>query len=153
MLRVKNFLSRHMRTYQLLLSGSHLLMDTFLKDEEPLRKTFRVTLEDFRKNFEDMVRCAKERGIKVLVLTTPCGMDAFKGPTATYVSSVHAAYNEVVKKVAQEEQVPLVNCVRAFKERDMDGLFFPDLIHPSEMGHKLMADEVYNALRSQGLAS
>jgi lysophospholipase L1-like esterase len=58
-------------------------------------------------------------------------------------------YNNIMKTVADKNNVPLVNIVSAFSKNDREYLFIDpkyDPIHPNATGHKIIALEIYNTL-------
>jgi lysophospholipase L1-like esterase len=55
-------------------------------------------------------------------------------------------YNKTMETVAEEENVPLVDIVKAFKNKEQERLFLyekSDPIHPSMLGHRIIAEEIY----------
>jgi lysophospholipase L1-like esterase len=119
---------------------------------------------DFRNNLTEMVRTLKSRGIKVLVVTRPTvvreGMSyeeikqqnvVFPWYGTTYsvnrLLSLHRAYNRTTSAVAAREGVPLLDLATEFEKHDKNALFW-DTMHPSEKGHRLIADLAFQWLRS-----
>jgi lysophospholipase L1-like esterase len=118
---------------------------------------------DLRDNLTEMIRTLKSRGIKVLVMTRPTvvrqGMSyeeieqrnvMFPWYGTTYsvnrLLSLHRAYNRTTNAVAAREEVPLLDLAAEFEKHDKNGLFW-DTMHPSEKGHRLIADVVFQRLQ------
>jgi lysophospholipase L1-like esterase len=119
----------------------------------------------FRDNLTEMIRTLKSRGIRVLVMTRPTvvreGMsyEEIKRQNVVFpwygtaysvnrLLSLHRAYNRTASTVAAREGVPLLDLAAEFEKHDKNGLFW-DTMHPSEKGHRLIAELVFQRL--QGL--
>lgn len=123
---------------------------------------YRVSLEDYRKNLKEITELARKNGIKIFLLTAPSG--EVKGQVPAYLLEIrfvnhpeeliplHQSYNQMVRELAREERVPLVDLARAFEERRGEGLFddpAKEIIHPNEKGYQLIAREIFEAIQRQ----
>ncbi len=118
----------------------------------------RVSLKDYRANLRALIDQAGRRGARTLLLTTP----SLFTPESEGGREV-AARNEVVRAVAASSGVPFVDIDRRFRETGNRGLFdgssepIPgtrvgaDLIHPNELGLRLIAEQVREAIDRHGL--
>jgi lysophospholipase L1-like esterase len=118
----------------------------------------RVSLEEYRANLRALLDQARSRGARTLLLTTP----SLFTPESDGGREV-AARNEVVRAVATSSGVPFVDIDRRFRETGNRGLFdgsaepIPgtrvgaDLIHPNELGLRLIAEQVREAIGQHGL--
>jgi len=110
----------------------------------------------FQNNLDSIVSLSIQRRITPVLLTLPTvvtnGMTQedlknrhvfFPYYAGTYsVSkflSLHRAYNETIRRVATKYEVPLVDLDWLFNLRTKRDLFW-DTMHPSEKGHKLIAE-------------
>ena len=67
------------------------------------------------------------------------------------LSVIHTRYNEVTRRVAAELGVPLVD-MQAIYRAPAERLFSPgDVIHPTDAGHALEAEELYRRLDASGV--
>ncbi len=97
--------------------------------------------ERYRENLVCFYRLTCERDI-TLILCTPM-------PYAEYISSpieplrggakLFAVYAEVVRQIAKEQGIPLCDYHAAMEAKDLQTLYNPDRVHPTEKGHALMA--------------
>lgn len=108
----------------------------------------RVAPDDYRANHRAIVELCRARGIQPVFLTSPSGLDPanemqmrsyapifFNRPEA--IPAIHAAYNAIVREVAAEQQVPLLDLEREFAvlpAADRAGLFRSDGIHFTQPG-------------------
>ena len=65
--------------------------------------------------------------------------------------SVLAAYNQVVRSLAQEKDVPLVDLASYFEGLDPGTLYFFDTMHPDRRGRELIAEQLLAGLDRAGL--
>ena len=70
-----------------------------------LDKAYRVSLEDYEKNLEEIVDISNRKGIKLILMTAP-----FLEGHEEWIST-HREYNNVVRKIAFRKGVPLVDPV------------------------------------------
>ena len=105
---------------------------------------------------------ARKNGIKIFLLTAPSG--AVEGQIPPYLLEMkfvrypqeliplHQSYNQVVRELAREKGIPLVDLARIFEERRNEGFFddtAKEIIHPNEKGYQLIAQETFDAIRGQ----
>lgn len=62
------------------------------------------------------------------------------------------AYNQIMREVAAQYQLPLVDCEKIFEARNSIELFTMDGIHPNEKGHKLIAESLAAEIDNIALA-
>ncbi|HET6203560.1 MAG TPA: SGNH/GDSL hydrolase family protein [Planctomycetota bacterium] len=120
--------------------------------------TTRVPLPEFQANLRAILAEARTRGARSLLLTTPSLI-----PRESEEGRDLAMRNGAVLAVAAESGVPLVDLDRRFRETGLRGLFdgsevpIPgtqvgaDLIHPNELGLRLIAESVREAIGAHGL--
>jgi lysophospholipase L1-like esterase len=120
----------------------------------------RVSLTEYEQNLRWMITALREQQIKPVLMTTnparwtsklrdlygkppyrPEEVDGFDTP-------VLARYNEVVRRLAAELAVPLVDVHDAFTAKNADKLLL-DGMHPNDAGHQLIAGLLLPILRQQ----
>lgn len=118
----------------------------------------RVSLADYEKNLRWMIAALREQKIAPVLMTTnptrwtsklrelygkppyrPDEADGFDAP-------VLSRYNEVVRKLAKELSVPLVDVHAAFSAKNPDKLLL-DGMHPNDDGHQITAELLVPVLR------
>lgn len=128
--------------------------------KQPPATAPRVAREDFEKNLRWMIATLREKKVRPILMTTnplrwtsklremygkppydPEKADGFDTP-------VLAGYNEVVRSVARELDVPLVDVHAAFVAADPDRLLL-DGMHPNERGHQMVAELLLPVVRQQ----
>lgn len=112
----------------------------------------------YRENLTAIVEILRKRGIAVLLVTLPTAVqphmsiqelkarDIFFPYYAGAYSvdkflSLHRSYNSVIRSVASERNVTLVDLDLIFNGYDKKGLFW-DTMHPSAEGHILLAQSL-----------
>lgn len=130
----------------------------------PPVKVSRVPLAEYRSNMSRFVRTLKADGTSVILMTPnplrwtkkmkemygkppydPGDENGFSVPLNPYV--------EAMRKVAEEEEVPLVDINRRFRDYGKaDGTQVDDLlldgVHPNEKGHQLIGEALLPALKA-----
>ena len=59
-------------------------------------------------------------------------------------------YNKQISKICAERKIKFFARYPLWQRRDLEKLYF-DAIHPNEIGHKIIADEVYDYLQKEKL--
>lgn len=120
----------------------------------------RISLTNYEANLRWLIGASREANIKPILMTTnplrwsskmkelysrppyrPDEPDGFDKP-------VLAAYNELVRKLAAELKVPLVDVHAAFSEKQPDDLLL-DGMHPNDAGHTIIAELLLPVIRAQ----
>lgn len=123
-------------------------------DNSEVKSVRRVSPSDFKNNLESMIKIARSHSIKVYILNEPSGEteDQIHSYLENFLKD-HVLYNEIVKTVSVESQVPLIDIVKLFNGKKGEKLFdnpYPrkDLIHPNLLGEKLIANEIAKTILS-----
>ena len=136
-----------LRTTQLV-QRTILAAKGYFADHSPLR----VSLTDFDANLRQMVRIAHEHGIMPILLTAPTSHRPGREPAylaTRWVADLedlvplHRRYADAVRRVAAEEDAPLVDLHREFDrlpQRELDRFFRKDGIHLTEEGNRKIAE-------------
>jgi acyl-CoA thioesterase I len=103
----------------------------------------RVSPKSFEANLEEIINRAFAFKVKKIFLNTnhPTKLNKTKIPYTkiTYEDS-NKQYNTIIRKVAKNNNVILNDIEPQFIKKDAMDLLLPDLLHPSEQGHKLYFD-------------
>lgn len=124
----------------------------------------RVTLNAYIENYRAMISESRKQGVKVILMTTnplrwtsklrelygkpPYNVDAEEG----FESLQLVKYNEGLRKLATELNVPLVDVHAAYpafaekKNTTIDAML-TDGMHPGELGHQLVAELLVPTIR------
>lgn len=106
-----------------------------------------VSKVEFTKNYSEILRRLKEETkAKIVVINIPyLGTNALLLPPFNFYFKYETEeYNKIIKKLAQDNNVKLVDL--NVLTQDMfktPALFSTDLFHPSEKGYKLWAEIIY----------
>lgn len=121
---------------------------------------YRVSLDDYEGNLRRMAGLIKASGAKAVFVTAPSGLtpehpvtkqlceDTHNFYDPALIGSVHAAYNERVRRAAAETGSTLVDLERDFAAAKEPGALFTDGIHLSAAGHERAAARLAAALRA-----
>ncbi len=122
----------------------------------------RVPIETYRANLRYFVATLKGKGSRPVLMTpnplawTPKLIELYGKPpyepgNADGLNVLLADYAEVVRTVAKEEDVPLVDVWQLFKEHQSkypNESLLLDGMHPNARGHRLIADALMRVLPS-----
>jgi sialidase-1 len=125
----------------------------------------RVPVAEYEANLRAMIAAARQQNAKVILMTTnpvrwtpklkemygqpPYHPESAEGFDTPFL----AAYNDALRKLAQELSVPLVDVRAAFPEfaerhsTTIDGLLL-DGMHPNDLGHQLVGELLVPAIRN-----
>lgn len=118
----------------------------------------RVSPDDFRENLVKLVRQIRTDGATPLLATqpenlTPASSAYFASlkyvSTPEALAALHRRYTTMIREVASQESVPLLDAEEEFQRRNREFLFEPDGIHLSPAGHNFVARLLVGALRNQ----
>lgn len=149
-LDIQNLFSRT-TLYQVLKS---LWVGSFAKREGIKKGAARVSLPDFQQNLIEIERTCRENGVPVVFLTNPiASIEAFWGPGKT--SKVHIlnkAYNDAIIGLSDTHNFYVLDVTALFLHRaDLYDNGKTDFIHYNALGHKLVAQILYEYLLANGL--
>lgn len=111
--------------------------------------TERVEREDFERHLKEITRRIKEKNPhgEILLLTTSLVSDNLANAYAK-------RYNAIIRKVAREEKLGLVDIYKAWKNKIEHGVLpdklLADFAHPNEEGHKIFAEELMKFFSRSG---
>jgi lysophospholipase L1-like esterase len=147
-----------LRTYQLLNQAVGMAQQA-AKKKQP--EKFRVPVDQYRSNLEDMIRQAQNSGVKVVIATRPAGFGL--GPLPDFFVSlgftrqgedlqrVSEQYNQAARKVAEGAGAKIADLDLIFREHGVKNFFDKpdkDIIHPNRAGLELIAESVEQAVLS-----
>jgi lysophospholipase L1-like esterase len=131
--------------------------------DPPATRTVRVPLADYRQNLEQIVTQAQEQKCPVILVTAATPLtpdqipdwfyvffDTYYQMSASEVAAIpdtHEQYNDVVRRVAEERGVPLLDLAKAWSQQPSDDRFRADLTHLTEKGHADAAQALYELWR------
>ncbi|MFA6564101.1 MAG: GDSL-type esterase/lipase family protein [Verrucomicrobiia bacterium] len=130
----------------------------------PPAKQPRVSLETFLANYRAMITAARKQGAKVILMTTNplrwtsktrelYGKPPYNPGAEDGFESAHLrAYNEAIRALAKELDVPLVDVHAAYpafaaKHKTTIDQMLLDGMHPGDSGHELVAELLVPVIR------
>lgn len=123
-----------------------------------------VPLDKFTKIYEDMIEKTITAGSKPILLTLPPldserffnwvsrGLDKenilqFLGNDVNYIFRWHQGYNDMIFKLADKYQIPVIDIRKDFIEKDnYKNLLCIDGMHPNKEGHRVIANSLAKAV-------
>jgi lysophospholipase L1-like esterase len=101
----------------------------------------RVDVPEYRSNLEEIIRIAKDKKIKVVLLTRP-----FTGPSQNELwwKNFAPQYNAATREVGKGNNVPIIDICSEFEEKDQ---YFSDEAHFTKEGHERAAHIIYDGIR------
>jgi len=144
------------------------------KHTSPIEWRPTVSLEEFKRNLVRIVEVGTRMGARVWLLTAPdpfsteemleryehlpADANAWRQirvhglPSFRRLMDIHRQYAEVVREVATEMQVPLVDMAAIYAEHASEALFsLDDPVHPLQKGYDLEAEVLYGRLVADGV--
>lgn len=123
----------------------------------------RVAIDVYEKNIRDFIKALKKQKSKVILVVPPplvwtqkmiemYGKPPFDPAKRDGFNVSLRKYNEVLRKIAKSEELPLIDLFKAYYEYDsvngqsMDNLL-PDGIHPNSEGQKIEAKLLIEAIK------
>ena len=150
LIRLRNLLAQ-LRLYQFL----NWLTAKLSSKVFPSPEKFRVPIDEYEENLKAMIQLARVHHSQVILATAPAGFGL--APLPDYLEylgfikkgenleALHHSYNQVMRKVAGAEKIPLVDLDLIFQSQGVKN-FFPnpkkDIIHPNLQGMKLIAQSL-----------
>lgn len=123
------------------LSHSHLYL--FLKNVVFAKRLRRVPLEDYSENMGNIASLARENNIETaFILTFNANLDKKK-------FIYHAKMNKILESFEQNSKVMLIDFVPYFAQYKNIKEFFVDSAHPSEKGHSVVAQILYEKIKGK----
>lgn len=124
----------------------------------------RVSVDDFRHNLREMIRLARGHGITPVLLTAPTSHEKGREPqelkerflpNPADLIPLHQRYVEVVRELAREEEVAILDLAQIFdnfpRSEVEEKYFMRDGIHLSYEGNEIIAELLYDFLSRQEL--
>ena len=121
-----------------------------------------IPLERFKHNLGRIVEVGRDQGADVWLLTAPHNPSPNRAAADTFshhnrasighLMKIHDAYNDAVREVGAETGALVVDMERRYRQYAGDPVFIPtDVIHPSQGGHNLEAETLYQVLVRRGM--
>lgn len=148
---MSDLLSRY-RVYQLLLAVRQNAVPA-------AARPYRVPPGDYADNLRQIKVQCDSIGAKAVFITAPQALDRGIPAYLTKIGEVsdvdglvalHARYNEIVRQMADELRVPVVDLDREFDSRDKSALFIEDHIHLSQEGRTLAGELIAEVIERAG---
>ncbi len=124
----------------------------------------RVPQPEFDYNMRRLVEEARKTGAKVVLMTAPVApstpeirnnkavLGATGFPTYEALVATHRQYEEIVRRVAAELNVDLLDSSKDLEARGLEQFFTVyDIGHPNGQGHVAIAHDLANLIRSRNL--
>ena len=137
---IRVILDRHLirfKTGQLIIA----FLDSFQKNEKNL--VARVSLEEYRHNLEEIIKIAKEKNIKLVLLTRPF---IGKSNDPDWWKTYAPLYNKMTVEIARENNIPVIDIYMHFDGK-LQYFRKNDESHFNEKGHKKAALLIYQKIR------
>lgn len=143
-LKINSFLERSY-LFQLLKSYTLEIKLSLLKRiyKDFPAKYRKSMLQVLKEHYLKMAQIAKQNNFKIIFLNYPlCSKDGTLGEKGEL--------NITIKKAAEESAVPLADIVSVLKSRGGEKLFLDD-VHPDSMGHKVIAETIFNTIINEDI--
>jgi lysophospholipase L1-like esterase len=157
----KSLLVYNLRTFLLRKVKPRLFKRVLRAEDFDKTKIYADYYPDFyEKNLLKMIKICRDNKIQVALVTLPCIISPNMSEAAVrrthapfyannlgYVKIIYDRYNEAIKKVSQQENLPLADLAELFDQMTDKEKYFTDLIHMSPQGYKMCKDTIEQVLR------
>ncbi len=106
---------------------------------------YRVPLNDYKANLEEMIWLARENRITPILLTQALDPKKAERPENEIHLKRQQRYNDAVREVAAKTNVL---CIDPTEVLETNAKFFNSLSHPTRRGHHIIAKALANAICS-----
>lgn len=132
---------------------SQMFLRFFISSYSDGSRPNRVSPEDYRENLVEMVEQARSSRITPVLSTAPTSMS--RGNVPQYLAErwarsldevvpLHGQYNDIVREVAREKEVPLCDMAALFEQtRNPSEYFMADGIHLNKEGDRVYAEGLF----------
>ncbi len=114
----------------------------------------RIPPEKYKDNLLELIEKSKQYGVNIIFVgLTPVDsrVDPVPwSPDKTYKLEYVKAYNQILKTLCSEKNIPFIEILSKFTEDQYHELL-SDGLHPSTAGHKIMFEQVYKYLLEKDL--
>lgn len=141
------------RLYALVRGEMNQLRTRFSANHQNQPVVLRVSVEDYKKNLEQMVQILRTNGIIPVLMTEPCTLNVHTGlkPDIVENEKRQQAYDVAVLEVARSTGELCVDVIPIFEKHQGERLFL-DTAHPTRMGHSLIGSELAKKVFSRYLS-
>lgn len=103
--------------------------------------TYDIPEEIFRENIKNFINLNKQSNIKTILLIEASSKEIDE----------ENYFQETLKEIAQKEEIIIIDVNQYLKEKNDSGLIWWDFIHPTDYGHKLIAEYILNKLTENNI--
>jgi lysophospholipase L1-like esterase len=108
----------------------------------------RVSLPEYLNNFEAFIQLANAKGARMVILAAPYRDSKTNPPEADLMGQ----YRNALYSLARRNEVPFLDVLELTEAASPSNEgWFGELIHPNEMGHRLIASELLKLLAAKGI--
>jgi len=140
------------RTFQLV---NYLVSKATSNNVNP-KVTYRVPPKEYEANLKTIVSMARDRGMKVIFITAAYDLSEFK-PFSFFpfpkekLIPIHKRYNDIVRMVAREHKVPLVDLAFWISMEPKGKVLSKDGIHFTKFGCDYAAETILKKMQQEGM--
>jgi lysophospholipase L1-like esterase len=152
---------QHARLFQI---GAYLYNNFFIQRGDSKQRPARVSPEDYRANLLEMIQLARAEGITPILFTAPSSHRVGEEPAylqdrfltdLTQLVPIHKQYNDIVRRIAAEQNVLLLDLDKEFSalpyETLRDKYMMFDGIHWRPAGSRAIAESLYRFMQERQL--
>jgi lysophospholipase L1-like esterase len=123
---------------------------TGIRSEAAPRPVPRVSDQEYVDNFHSIVKLARAKGAKVVVVAAPY-RDSVTNPSE---AKLMISYRDSLRSAMRQDQVPFLEILELTEAAyPANERWFGELIHPNHMGHRLIASELLKTFQQNQILS
>lgn len=127
---------------------SRLQNEASANPSRPKRPVPRVSQQEHLDNMLAIEQLARSKGARVIVVAAPYRDHSREAPEADYIRQYRLALGSTMR----QRQVPFLEILELTEEAYPSNLgWFGERIHPNHLGHRLMASELLELIKTNGL--
>lgn len=123
----------------------------WLRSRQPTTDTVpppvaRVSLPEYLNNFESFIQLANAKGARIVIMAAPYRDSKTNPPEADLMGQ----YRNALYSLARRNEIPFLDVLELTEAASPSNEgWFGELIHPNEMGHRLIASELLKLLATK----
>jgi lysophospholipase L1-like esterase len=117
-------------------------MDDVQNGTGSVPNVLRVPIEDYIQNWMEFISVAKQNHITLVLMTQPYKHTKKQDPAIQFLQQKQKEYNRALIQIALNTGTPCVDPTSDFHAHGKPGELFSSIVHPTELGHELIAKKL-----------
>jgi len=125
--------------------SKRVLGDNFKLTNKIGKLAVRLLPEEYRSTLKRIITLLQSYKIKPMLITYPVESDLFVDDQFVCLERLRS-YNGMTREISKKYKISLLDLEKIFSEDANNAKLFADAYHPSNYGHKVIANAIYKEL-------